>query len=101
MIQIFGNIFATRTNLKSLFQRPPWGKKKSRNLWLFIAQLVSLSLTVLVIFVPPINSIFKTRYPPVQFFFIPIGFAALLLAADELRKYLTRKKVACFPKIAW
>lgn len=100
-MQIFGNIFATRTNLKSIFQNPPLGKKKSRNLWLFAAQLVSFSLMALVVFVPPINSIFKTRYPPVQFFFIPLGFAALLLAADELRKLLTRRKVACFPKIAW
>ena len=100
-MQIFGNVFATRTNIKSILQRPPWGKKKSRNLWIFLAQLVSLSLMILVIFVPPINTIFKTRYPPAQFFFMPLGFAAFLLVADEIRKLLVRKKVKFFTKIAW
>lgn len=100
MIQIFGNVFATRTAIKSIIQRPPW-KKKSKNLWIFIAVLISFSLMILVIFVPPINSIFKTRYPPVGFFFIPIGFALLLLTADELRKLAVRRKVLCFHKIAW
>jgi sodium/potassium-transporting ATPase subunit alpha len=99
-MQIFGNVFATRTAFKSIFQRPPWGKK-SKNLWIFGAQLISFSLMILVVFVPPINTIFKTSPPPVQFFFIPIGFALLLLTADELRKLCVRKKILCFYKIAW
>jgi sodium/potassium-transporting ATPase subunit alpha len=100
MMQIFGNVFATRTALKSLFQRPPWGKK-SKNPLIFAAVLTSFILMILVVFVPPINSIFKTRYPPVEFFFIPIGFALLLLTADELRKLAVRRKFLCFYKIAW
>jgi sodium/potassium-transporting ATPase subunit alpha len=100
LMQAFGNVFATRTNYQSLFVRPPF-LKKGRNLWIFGAQLVTVVLMMLIVFIPFINTVFNTRAIPVQFFFIPLLFALLLILLDELRKLLVRRKIAFFPHLAW
>ncbi len=100
VMQIFGNVFLTRTNFRSLFQRPPF-IKKSRNLWLFAAIITSLSFALLIVFVPPINSLFKTRPIPAQYFFLPLAIAMFMLALDELRKLAVRRKISLFVKTAW
>ena len=100
IMQSFGNVFATRTNFKSLFQSAPF-LKKSKNYWIFIAQVVTVILMMLIIFLPFCHTIFNTRQVPVQFFFIPLVFALIILLADELRKLLVRKNVLCFPKLGW
>jgi sodium/potassium-transporting ATPase subunit alpha len=100
IVQAFGNVFATRTNFQSLFAHSPI-LKKGRNPWIFLAQLFTVMLMLLVVYVPAVNSIFNTRPIPLQFFFIPLLFAFVLILLDESRKLLVRKKVACFPKIGW
>jgi sodium/potassium-transporting ATPase subunit alpha len=100
LVQVFGNIFATRTNLKSVFTRAPF-LKKGRNLWIFLAQLITVIIMLLVVYVPAVNNVFNTRPIPVQFFFIPLFFAILLILLDELRKLLVRRKILCFPKLGW
>ncbi len=100
IMQSFGNIFTTRTNHFSLFQRLPF-LKKSRNIWIFIAQLISVVLMIMIIFLPFCNRLFNTRPVPVEFFFMPLIFALIILAADELRKFMVRHDVLCFKKIAW
>lgn len=100
MMQAFGNVFATRTNFRSLFQRPPF-LRKSRNLWIFLAQIVTVIFMILIIFVPFCHDLFNTRNVPVQFFFIPLLFALFIIIADELRKLAVRNKFLCFPRLAW
>jgi sodium/potassium-transporting ATPase subunit alpha len=72
IMQIFGHIFCVRTNHLSFFQTLPLFKKKSQNIWLFVAQFVALTLLILIIFLPFINDLFQTRIIPVEFFFIPL-----------------------------
>ena len=100
IMQSFGNIFATRTNYRSILQWAPFAKK-SRNLWLFGAQLITVILMLLIVFLPFCNKLFNTRPVPVEFFFLPLLFAVIILVADELRKLFVRKKILCFSKIAW
>jgi sodium/potassium-transporting ATPase subunit alpha len=100
IMQSFGNVFTSRTNVRSIITSPPFFKR-SLNLWIFPAQFVSVLLLVLIIFLPFINSFFYTRQIPVQFYFIPLLFSAIILLLDEFRKFLVRRKVFCFPKIAW
>jgi sodium/potassium-transporting ATPase subunit alpha len=78
----------------------PW-KKATKNMWLFPAQVVSIIIMILVVFIPPINDLFNSRPVPVHFFFIPIGFAFLIFVMDELRKLFVRRKILCFYKIGW
>jgi sodium/potassium-transporting ATPase subunit alpha len=99
-MQIFGNIYVTRTNLKSLFQSPPFAKR-SRNLWIFAAEIVSMSFTLIIVFLPPVNQLFNTRTIPAQFFFIPLAIALFMITLDELRKLGVRKKIGLFVKSAW
>ena len=99
-MQAFGNIFATRTNKLSLFQTLPF-VKKSRNLWILGAQVITVIFMVLIVYMPFCNNVFNTRPPPIEFWFIPLVFAFIILVADELRKLMVRKKVLCFPKLAW
>lgn len=100
VMQAFGNVFAIRTNYRSLFQSLPF-LKKSRNLWIFLAQLITIILMILIIFLPFCHTIFNTREVPVQFFFIPLLFALFIIIADELRKLAVRQNFLCFPKFAW
>jgi sodium/potassium-transporting ATPase subunit alpha len=100
IMQVFGNLYATRTNYLSFFKSLPV-MKKNRNIFMFVAQIISLVFMILTIFLPFVNSLFKTRQVPVQFFFIPIVFALVIFAADEFRKFLVRRKILYMHKIAW
>ena len=100
LMQIFGNIFCTRTNFRSFFDRPPF-IKKSRNIWLFVAQAVALTLLLLIIFLPFVNNFFNTRPIPIEFFFIPLFYCVILFLTDEFRKLLVRNKILCFQWSAW
>jgi sodium/potassium-transporting ATPase subunit alpha len=99
-LQIFGNLLSTRTSFKSFFTQSPF-KKSTRNLWVFAAEFVSISIMIFTIFVPFFNSFFNTRHVPVQFYFIPLGFCIIMFGADELRKFCVRRKYLYLQKIAW
>ncbi|KAL0485858.1 sodium/potassium-transporting ATPase subunit alpha [Acrasis kona] len=85
----FGNLLSTRTRRLSFFQHLPF-RRNSRNLFLFVAMLVSIVLALLLVHIPFFNNVFNTRPIPVQFWFIPIGWALLYFSLDEVRKCIAR-----------
>ncbi|KAI8363918.1 hypothetical protein BD560DRAFT_373551 [Blakeslea trispora] len=97
----WGNVLATRTRRLSIAQANPlWGPNK--NLWLFAAMIGSLAIALIILYVPVFNIYLGTSPIPVKFWFIPFGWAALIISMDEGRKLLARK----FPhsligKLAW
>ena len=100
MVQTFGNVFITRTHYLSFIQSFPL-TKRHRNVWIFVAQAVTVGLMFAIIYLPFCQSIFNTRAIPVMFYFLPIGFSAVFICLDELRKLLVRKKVKIFASTAW
>ena len=84
-----GNLFCVRTRYLSLLQHLPV-LKKSRNLWMFLAALASLTAALLIINVPFLNIAFVTEIIPFQFWLIPIAFGLTMLLLDESRKFLLR-----------
>jgi len=107
-----GTLFLVRTRRLSIVQQPPIGPKRTRNLYLFGAMLISISFMLLFILSSAFEDIFHTRSVSVQYWFIRIslafvadlafGFAAGMVLYDETRKYFVRR----FPKsfigrIAW
>ncbi len=86
-MQLFGNSLATRTSKLSFFDVLPW-KKESRNVWIIVAQFSSLCCMFFVLALPACQDIFKTRLPRVEFYFIGLGFAAVIFTMDEIRKLL-------------
>jgi len=66
----WANLLMTRTRRLSIFQQPPIGPKTTRNLYIFLAMLFTLSVLVLFIFVPFFQDVFHTRSVMVQYWFI-------------------------------
>ena len=93
-------ILSTRTNYHSFFTTGPW-HPENRNLYLFIGQAVTICIMILVVFLPPINQVFKTSPPPAQFFFMPLVCAAIIFTVDEIRKLFVRRKMFYFDRWAW
>lgn len=97
----FFNYFATRTRYTSIIKHNPiWGK--GRNWFVFGAMILSIGIQLLVTKVKWFNDTFHTAPAPVVYVLPTLGFGALWLLIDELRKFLVRK----FPhsylaKIAW
>ena len=100
MLQIFGNLLCTRTRVKSFFQQPPW-KRGRLNLWVFGAQICSLCIMVIVVYVPVFQYLFQTGPVPAQFIFMPLCFCCVIFTLDELRKLAVRRNWLCIAKIAW
>ncbi|ORY05439.1 calcium ATPase [Basidiobolus meristosporus CBS 931.73] len=101
ILQSFGNLLGARTRRLSILQHPPWAQS-SRNLWLFGAQVGSVVLALLAVYLPVFNNIFNTRPVPVQFWFIPLAGAMIILGADETRKYFVRKyPKGVMARLAW
>ena len=100
LMQLFGNIFCTRTNYRSFFERPPF-IKISANPWIYLSQIVSMIILMAIIFLPVVNSFFNTRPVPVEFFLIPILFCGVIFIFDEFRKLFVRNKILWFHKFSW
>ncbi|OAD70429.1 hypothetical protein PHYBLDRAFT_115367 [Phycomyces blakesleeanus NRRL 1555(-)] len=97
----WGNVLSTRTRRLSLFQTNPlWGP--SQNLYLFAAMIGSLIIALIILYVPVFNTYLQTSPIPVKFWFIPFGWAGMIMAADETRKFLARTyPKGFFGKLAW
>ncbi|KAJ2907467.1 hypothetical protein GGI21_003859 [Coemansia aciculifera] len=97
----WGNMFATRTRRLSVFQQNPlWGP--TRNLRLLFAIPFTLGVVFLFCYVGWFNRIFGTANIPVAFFFIPIPFAVVIVALDEIRKLVVRTYPnGILARIAW
>jgi sodium/potassium-transporting ATPase subunit alpha len=94
-------MMATRTRYASIFQHNPiYGR--GQNLWLFVSMGVGVGLTVFVLNVGWFNATFGTSSAPVKYVLPAIGFGALLLTFDELRKWWIRHHPNGFwARIAW
>ncbi|CAF1682744.1 unnamed protein product, partial [Adineta ricciae] len=100
LFQVF-NYFATRTRYTSITEHNPfWGK--GRNLYAFGAILISIIIQIIVTQVFWFNQVFHTAPVPVKYVLPTLGFGALWLLIDELRKWFVRNypdgltaKIAC------
>ena len=94
-------MMATRTRYASIFQHNPiYGR--GQNLWLFVSMGVGVGLTVFVLNVSWFNTTFGTSSAPVKYVLPALGFGALLLTFDELRKWWIRHHPNGFwARIAW
>ncbi|PKY27748.1 calcium ATPase [Rhizophagus irregularis] len=101
VIMQFGNLLSIRTRRRSIFQANPFSGP-SKNLYLFGGMFISLITALIILHVPFFNNVFYTRPVPIQFYFIPLGFAAFIFVMDEMRKLLVRTYPKSFlDKLAW
>lgn len=91
VVMQFGNMLATRTQYLSLLNSTPL-RGRTQNVSLFIAMAVTIVLAVLIVYVPPFNSLFGTRPIPFQFWFLPVIFSVALMSFDEIRKVFVRRR---------
>ncbi|KAJ1658656.1 hypothetical protein IWQ61_002144 [Dispira simplex] len=82
-------------------EEPPDESHSGRNPTIFLGWACSIGLALLIIYIPFFNNTFNTRPIPVQFFFMPIGYAMGMLLLDEIRKFMVRRKTKPFLQIAW
>ncbi|KAJ1659966.1 hypothetical protein IWQ61_001030 [Dispira simplex] len=123
MCQCFGNMLSIRTRYLSLLHHPPFPLNYVVRLWqrrakteppnshaqskldgnplMLIGWACSIGLAIIIVYLPFINHTFNTRPIPVEFFFIPIGYAMGMLLLDELRKWGVRRGVRWLSVIAW
>lgn len=66
----WGNLLATRTRRLSIFQQPPLGPKTTRNLYIFMAMGFTISILILIVFIPFFQNVFHTRNVAVEYWFI-------------------------------
>jgi sodium/potassium-transporting ATPase subunit alpha len=97
----FFNYFATRTRYASILEHNPfWGR--GRNWYVFIAMTISVGIQLIITKIVWINNTFGTGPVPVKYVLPTLGFGALWLLTDELRKLCVRKFPRSFlAKIAW
>ncbi|ORX56789.1 calcium ATPase [Hesseltinella vesiculosa] len=85
----WGNVLSSRTRRLSLTDANPlWGK--SKNLYLFGAMCGALAIALIILYVPVFNVYLGTSPVPVKYWFIPFGWALMIMVADELRKLFIR-----------
>lgn len=65
-----GTLFMIRTRRLSIVQQPPIGSKRTRNLYLFGAMVISISMMLLFLLSSAFQTIFHTRSVPVEYWFI-------------------------------
>ncbi|KAJ3360016.1 hypothetical protein GGF32_008814 [Allomyces javanicus] len=93
----FGNLQATRLRRSSMLHHPP-----TRNPVLFIAMLLSLTIALLVVYLPACNKVMGTVPIPAMYWFVPIPLAVIIPLFDELRKWRVRTaEESLLANIAW
>lgn len=80
------NVFACRTLKESVFKVPFFSNKL-----IFIGIGIALSLILLIDYTPFGNRVFSTHPMPFHDWLLLMPFAASLLAAEEIRKWISRK----------
>src|SRR5271154_207220 len=66
----WANLLMTRTRRLSIIQQPPIGPQTTRNLYIFLAMLFTISCLVLFVFVTFFQNVFQTNDVNVQYWFI-------------------------------
>lgn len=96
IMQLF-NLMAMRSRYSSLFQQSPL-----KNKWIFVSMPFALAATFIINYIPAIQTSLGTSQVPVEYYFISIGFGAVVLVTDELRKFWNRKHPHGFiARISW
>lgn len=88
VIMQVANVFACRTEVASMFSIGILTNKL-----LNIGIIFELALTAILIYVPFLQNIFNTYSVPVTYWLFYIPFIPVLIGAEELRKWLIRKKL--------
>lgn len=81
-----GTAFACRTNRVSVFTVGFWS-----NRWLLWGILFEVVLTVLIVYVPPLQKIFATAGLGWHQWAVLVTFAPIMFLSDELRKMFSRR----------
>ncbi|KAI2464195.1 calcium ATPase [Annulohypoxylon bovei var. microspora] len=96
------NLLAVRTRRWSIFQHPPALNKETQNLYLFPTIIFALSMAILWLYIPQLQSVLGTSLVPVEHWFLPFAFGLFILLFDEARKYMIRKYPdGLIAKLAW
>lgn len=96
IMQLF-NLMAMRTRYSSMFQQSPL-----KNKWMFVSMPFAMAATFIVNYIPAIQNTMGTAQVPVEYYFISVGFGAVVLLYDEMRKWCVRRSpTGVFAKFAW
>jgi sodium/potassium-transporting ATPase subunit alpha len=91
-----------RTRRLSLFQHPPAFNKKTQNLLLFPAIVLSLGIAVIWLYIPQLQVVLGTSGVPAEYYFLPMALGLGLLGLDESRKAAVRRwPKSVLAKMAW
>lgn len=97
VIMQFFNLLSMRTRYLSVFQHSPL-----KNKYIFVVIPFAFAVTFIVNYIPAINTSLATAQVPVEYYFISLGFGAVVLVYDELRKWCNRRHPnGPLAKIAW
>lgn len=88
VIMQVANVFACRTEVASMFS-VGFFKNKLLN----IGVIFEIALTALLIYVPFLQKIFNTYSLSIKHWLFYLAFIPLLIGAEEIRKWLLRKKI--------
>ncbi|ORY48318.1 calcium ATPase [Rhizoclosmatium globosum] len=102
ILQVFGNVYASRTRFNSLLQQNPfWGP--TRNLFIPLAAAASVLVAILFVYIPGLNNVFNTAPIPAKYWFMPIPLGFVIILMDELRKLAVRVygPDSLIAKISW
>ncbi len=84
-----GNLFAQRTEMQSVVRLPLFN---NRLVWIGIA--TELVLLLAVVYLPPLQAVMGTAAFPAQYWVFLFAWTPALLIADELRKWMLRRRHA-------
>lgn len=102
VIMQWGNALAVRTRRLSILQHPPFFNPNTANYYLIPAMFAAAAVAFFFLYVPVFQNIFLTRHIPVEYIFIPFGFALGILLIDEARKFCVRRYPrGLLAKMAW
>jgi len=87
VIMQVANVFACRTEVASMFSIGMLTNKL-----LNVGVIFELALTATIIYVPFLQNIFYTYPVPFTYWLFYIAFMPILIGAEELRKWIVRKK---------
>ncbi len=89
-----GNLFATRTNIKSTFTLG-----LSRNRWLLPSIAAEFAILLVIVYVPFVQPIFGTAdLKPIEWLYL-LCFAPVILMLEEVRKFYVRTVILPAPAI--
>ncbi len=81
------NAWNCRSESRSIFNRQWWS-----NRWLIISSIIAASLQLLVVYWPPMQSVFRTVPLDLNDWSIIVGVALMIVVTEEIRKLISRLK---------